>query len=429
MISVDWSTRVIFIPRNDLTLVQATPTEIREMEVEWFRYQCMDLLDNEDGVVNPDIFIHNTEVLLGGLTYARVIEIINGYTITFEDGQYAVNIVGGNTNIADVVNVNQVSVRSSNSAGLISSKDIEYSSFQNTITIDIINGSSGTLFPIGTKREPVNNLADALLIAEYRGFKSITVLNDMIGVNALDAGNMDGFTILGNNEITTCIEILPAINVENCTIQHATISGTLDGGIIINDCRIFNLNYVSGEISNCGLGGTIILDGNAETIFKNCYMLDFDSVPVIDLNNSGQDLSVGNFNGILQLRNLNDATTDVNVGLTSGQLILEPSIISGNVLVAGNGLINDMGTSNPNDDALMNVDNVAYHVWDNTIATNLVLDVQFIKDIEGGRWIIDSALNQMIFYKDDNITEIARFDLTDATGQPTNTNVFERVRQ
>jgi hypothetical protein len=58
-------------------------------------------------------------ISVGAFELARVIEIVNDYTITFEDGQYAVNLLGANSNIADRVNVNQVSVRSANSAGLI----------------------------------------------------------------------------------------------------------------------------------------------------------------------------------------------------------------------------------------------------------------------------------------------------------------------
>ena len=61
---------------------------------------------------------HNTEVTLGGVTLARVVEIVNGYVVTFEDGQYAVNIVGGNSNVGDRVTLNQVSIRSANSTGL-----------------------------------------------------------------------------------------------------------------------------------------------------------------------------------------------------------------------------------------------------------------------------------------------------------------------
>lgn len=63
-----------------------------------------------------------------------------------------------------------------------------------------------------------------------------------------------------------------------------------------------------------------------------------------------------------------------------------------------------------------------------TILTQVSGAVEFIKQIEGGRWIIDESVDQMIFYKDDNTTEIARFNLFDITGSATSTNVFERVR-
>jgi hypothetical protein len=56
----------------------------------------------------------------------------------------------------------------------------------------------------------------------------------------------------------------------------------------------------------------------------------------------------------------------------------------------------------------------------------LNIDLDFIKDIEGGRWRIEN--NQMIFYKDDNTTEVARFNLFDAAGDPAEEDVFERQR-
>lgn len=54
--------------------------------------------------------------------------------------------------------------------------------------------------------------------------------------------------------------------------------------------------------------------------------------------------------------------------------------------------------------------------------------VEFIKNIEGGRWIIDKPTKQMIFYDDVGENEIARFDLLDAGGRPSVASVFERVR-
>lgn len=49
-----------------------------------------------------------------------------------------------------------------------------------------------------------------------------------------------------------------------------------------------------------------------------------------------------------------------------------------------------------------------------------------IYDIECGRWKIVS--NQMIFYKEDNLTEVARFNLFDSTGAPSMDAVFERQK-
>lgn len=118
-ITIDWGNKIIFVPRNDMTLIQSSPFEVRELDANIFRLALKDLEDSEQGLIFPDTHNHNTEIVLGGVTYARFIEIINDYTVTFEDGQYAVNIVGANTNIGDVTNLNQVSIRSSNSAGLI----------------------------------------------------------------------------------------------------------------------------------------------------------------------------------------------------------------------------------------------------------------------------------------------------------------------
>lgn len=103
-----------------MTLVQTMPTEIRQLDLNVFRLELKALENSDAGMSYPDTHRHNTEVTVGGVTLARVVEIINNYTITFEDGQYAVNLIGANSNVSDVTNVNQVSVRSSNSAGLTS---------------------------------------------------------------------------------------------------------------------------------------------------------------------------------------------------------------------------------------------------------------------------------------------------------------------
>jgi len=57
---------------------------------------------------------------------------------------------------------------------------------------------------------------------------------------------------------------------------------------------------------------------------------------------------------------------------------------------------------------------------------SIITDITFLKDIEGGKWKIVG--NQMIFYKSDNSTEVARFNLFDDAGNPNQIRIFERAR-
>lgn len=115
-ITIDWANRVIHVPQAYLTDLGGG---VYELDIDMFRLDLKALEASDQGIVELDTHAHNTLVTVAGTTLARVVEIINGYTITFEDGQYAVNLTGANSNISEVTNVNQVSLRSFNSAGLI----------------------------------------------------------------------------------------------------------------------------------------------------------------------------------------------------------------------------------------------------------------------------------------------------------------------
>ena len=118
-IAIDWGTKIISIFQTDLSHVTGT---LYDLDTAAFRLALKDLEDSEEGMAFPDTHNHNTEVVVAGITYARTIEIINGYTITFEDGQYTVRLSGSNNNFFDVenniLNQNQVQIISTNSAGL-----------------------------------------------------------------------------------------------------------------------------------------------------------------------------------------------------------------------------------------------------------------------------------------------------------------------
>lgn len=118
-ISINWTTKIITVPKADLTPVSGT---LYDLDVDWFRLQLKNIEDGEEGINFPDTHRHSTAVTVAGVTYARTVEIINGYKVQFEDGMYTVRLIGANNNIFDVENgvlfQNGVSVIPTNSAGL-----------------------------------------------------------------------------------------------------------------------------------------------------------------------------------------------------------------------------------------------------------------------------------------------------------------------
>jgi hypothetical protein len=344
--------------------------------------------------------------------------------VEFEDGQYTVNCVGANHNISDVKVANQVSLIVNNAAGLITNSAIEFASFNGGVTIDKDNltgkAVSGTLFPTGTDQAPVDNLADALLIAEVRGFRTFYVMGDL----AIEAGeDVSDYSFVGESMARTLLTLDADATVEDCEFYESSVEGTLDGECKIKNCQINNVTYISGFIELCVLSGTIILGGGAAAYFMDCWAGSLlGAPPVIDLGGTGQTLVMQNFNGYIKWRNLTGLADQANVSLNAGWVVLESTMTGGYVNIIGVGTVEDYSNGTVvNLEHLVNPHNIRDHVWSDSRA-------QLLYNMESGRWKIDANTNQMIFYKADNITEVARFNLFDSAGAPASENVFERRR-
>lgn len=108
---------MVSIPQADLTLILGTQYEL---DLPQFHLNLKAIEASEEGIVFDDIHTQLTaEVVLGGITFAKILQVNTPYTVTFEDLQYKVDLVNANSNVKDRSNDNQVSVGSQNSAGLV----------------------------------------------------------------------------------------------------------------------------------------------------------------------------------------------------------------------------------------------------------------------------------------------------------------------
>lgn len=234
---------------------------------------------------------------------------------------------------------------------------IENMSFGGGVHIDIINGISGIAYPSGNEEYPSDNLSEAIAIANSRGFRKLFIRESMIGVNALNNGTiLNGFHIIGDSAVTVQVEIDATAICNNLTIKSCDVFGELDGGTHIVDCKVGNLTYVNGHIDHCGLYGNIYLAGNEEAVLSDCYIIDQDFTPIIDMGGSGQDLAMPNYSGIVNIQNLSESTDEIGVGLNAGMVILDSSVTAGTIIIGGVGLLYDYstGTADVNDSGLVN---------------------------------------------------------------------------
>lgn len=333
-ISIDWISKVISVPKSapEMDLIQSVPTVIYDLDLNAFHIKLRDLEAALGGAPWATTHSHDGESTLGGLTYARKIQIIGGYTVTFEDDQYAVNLVGANSDVADKTNVNQVSVRPQNAAGLISSPAIEYASFNGGVTIDTSLTTSGTGYNLGTPANPVGNVPDALLIAAFRGFTKLYVIGNITFGTGHDISD---FNIEGESHHKTLVTVNPGAVTSNTEFRSCILQGTLNSESSISNCVVRDLDSFEGDLHNCGLEGTIVLGGNVDSEIINCYDATAGggaAIATIDMGGSGQGLIVRNFEGGLELKN-KSGTEEVSVGIRLGRLVLDSTITNGEILV------------------------------------------------------------------------------------------------
>ena len=364
-ITVNWATKVINIPKSDTQLVQSSPIEIRSLDIDWFRLQLKAIEGSEEGAPFLDTHSHNTTVTVGGVTLARVVEIINGYTITFENGSYAVNLVGANSNISDVLNLNNVQVRSANSAGLTYSKEIENQSFlDGRIYIDTDNGLSGTLYPRGTLSDPVDSYTDAKTIRSLRGLSERYLISGALTFGVSD--NLEKNDWLGVNSILADITLSGGSTL-NTVFNNVTLSGTYNGHCLIENSVVNGATNFQGDISFSGIKGTITFPSNpankSYVIHDSYSLIAGTGSPIIDFNSATSlDVSIRNYSGAIELRNLVDG--DVSIDLDSGSLVIDASCTGGTIVITGTGsIIDNSAGSTVVTSSLLSGSDIAFQVW------------------------------------------------------------------
>lgn len=347
-ITIDWATKVINVNKADMILIQSSPTEIYQLNMDFFHNTLRDLEDDAEGIVFDTTHVYVGPITVGGVILARVVEIINGYTVTFEDGQYRVNLTGANTNLADVTNVNQVSVSSSNSAGLQDLSTLLSASFQGEVCVSPSRGQAGTTVPLGTRSTPVDNLVDAKIIADREGLHQIRILESMTIANVDFSG---GYRFTTDSPATILLTVDPTANLQNCDFEFCYIEGEMSGNNIYRQCLIGDVDFTNGFMFQSSLFGTVTCKTSGLLAIFECYSntLAGQPNPIIDFNGTGE-LILRNYSGVIELHNHTDnsGNGDVCIDMASGVVIVDASCTAGFMPIRGIARVDDFSTGTCN---------------------------------------------------------------------------------
>lgn len=348
VITVDYSDPnqyVINVPKAYMPVVQTTPTEIRQLNLDSFRTSLNDLMDDPLGIPYPTNHKHSPPTTFAGVTLARVVEVLDPYVIEFEDDQYNVNVVGGNSNVSDKTVKNQVGVNTANSAGLQDPFSLQAASYMGEVCIDPISGTAGTTFPQGTRSAPVSNLTDALFIANQRGLPVFRIIGHL-HIQTTDFGK--GFLFKGDSYVTASVDIDPQSDVTDCTFSDLTVSGALDNDNTFVRCSVQVVDVFQGRMLQSGLTGPVTLGPVGQVDMIECFSEvpggGPDDLPELNLGgNTSASLVVRGYSGGLKITNCLN-TINSSLDFDSGRCIFAPTVVAGEFYIRGVCAVTDNST-------------------------------------------------------------------------------------
>ena len=347
--------------------------------------------------------------------------LVNGSDNQFDIGDvyHVYNVIQCNATGGNLVAVDDVDVRitsvfptafvqvvrtASSSATIQEQQDIQYASFNGGVTVDLTSSNSGTIYPVGTARSPVNNFSDALSIANDRGFAVLHIIGDATFDSSLD---FSGFSIVGESKNKSDFIIDSSANVINSEFSSATVSGTLDGGNVLFDCSLGVVNFVDGFIEQCILNDTITLSTSADAYFLDCFSgIPGLATPTINMGGSGSGLVIRNYNGGITLEN-KTGTDNISIDLNSGQIIIDNTVTNGDILIRGVGKWQNESTYTGGatiTNELLNPGSIVNYLDSNTYDGVQFSDVlKNLLSMATGR-IVESSPGVFDFYEQDDAT-------------------------
>lgn len=300
---------------------------------------------------------------IAGQFAPRYFFLTNGWRVFVEFGEvdFGVNLY---TNELDppiiVSDGSAASLRNSDAVNVETdiSEALDYNGFVN---INPGVGVTGTTYPVGTLARPVNNVAEAKVIADNYNFNKYrifgtTIFNVDITNSVIIGGNISDVVVFQN------------VNVNGCTFKECVLAGSYSGYIAGEVVQLADgLSGASGVFKDSGLQGRIYLSDNANTSILNCSsMVPGLEAPSVFVNKNSH-LSFRKYSGGINVYDCKSGST-ASIELNAGTCNILSGNTGGLLVVAGiAGIKDESNGTEVNVDSLLVPLNVATRHQSNVI--------------------------------------------------------------
>ena len=205
------------------------------------------------------------------------------------------------------------------------------------IVVDETSQWSGTTtFALGTKARPINNIGDAVTIANNRMIKRLMLLSSAT-VEADDNISQLSIETLGTMDID--VTLTAGCSADGAHFQNLNLEGELTNGdvILVDDCSIGNFEGFSGIMNVVAFTqGSEISIGTWANILEGVAGGEPTNEPEISINSSM--LTIAKYTGNLKIMNKTGANR-TTIELEGGNIIFDATCVAGTIQLLGHGFI------------------------------------------------------------------------------------------
>lgn len=289
--------------------------------------------------------------------------LTNGWRVKVQDGDdvsFGINLYTEEQTTPFILG-SEASVTNRNSdAVIVGDQQVRESlDYGSIITIDSLLGISGSEYPVGTPAVPVNNISDAIAIAESRNIHELHIF----GPVTFDV-DVEGYEIIGGNLLN--IITASGVSVANTTFKQCFLQGTMSGRCAGDNIILGDVVGLEGYFQHTGFQSNITIPDGVTCDFIDCFSLvPGNGSPELFLG-SNQNISIRRYSGGLSFNNCNTGTT-ITAEYTGGDCKIQPSCVGGEIEVRGiTKLSNNTGGTTIGKNGIVNE-----MVWNSDVSGNI----------------------------------------------------------